>query len=134
MAVPKGVALAGTPKGGSEVATNRGILGPAGYQDCVQSIRALGRIVEYKAQGITWEADPRHAEIIRKVYNVTARAATTPGVKNRADDIEGEVTRPKGNSEKYRASTMRAQHLSVGRPDIQVERQELARQIEEPTT
>ena len=28
------------------VFTNRGILGPPGYHDCVQSIRVLGRIVE----------------------------------------------------------------------------------------
>ena len=29
------------------VVTNRGILGPSGYHDCVQSIRVSGRIVEW---------------------------------------------------------------------------------------
>ena len=52
------------------VVTNRGILGPSGYHDCVQSIRVLGRLVEWTAEGITWEADPRHAgthqEIVRR--------------------------------------------------------------------
>ena len=50
------------------VVTNRGILGPSGYYDCVQSIRVLGRIVEWTDDGITWEADPRHAELIRKAF------------------------------------------------------------------
>ena len=36
------------------VVTNRGILGPPGYHDCVQSIRVLGRMVERTADGITW--------------------------------------------------------------------------------
>ena len=40
------------------VATNRGILGPSGYHDCVQSIRVLGRFVEWTDEGISWEADP----------------------------------------------------------------------------
>ena len=34
--------------------------------DCAQSIRVLGSIVEWTADCITWEADPRHAELIRK--------------------------------------------------------------------
>ena len=37
-----------------------------GYHDCVQSIPVLGRIVEWTADGITWEADLRHAELMRK--------------------------------------------------------------------
>ena len=46
------------------VVTNRGILGPSGYHDCVQGIRVLGRLVEWTTEGITW--DPRPAEPIRK--------------------------------------------------------------------
>ena len=73
------------------VVTNRGILGPPGYHDCVQSIRVLGRIVEWTADGITWEADPRHEELIRKSFGVTGRSVTTPGVREKLTDIEGEV-------------------------------------------
>ena len=72
------------------VVTNRGILGPPGYHDCVQSIRVLGRIVEWTADGITWEADPRHAELIRKSFGVTRRSVTTPEVRDKLTDIEGE--------------------------------------------
>ena len=73
------------------VVTNRGILGPSGYHDCEQSIRVLGRLVDWTAEGITWgEADPRHAELIRKSFGVTGRSVTTPGVRDKLDDIEGE--------------------------------------------
>ena len=86
------------------VVTNRGILGPAGYHDCVQSIRVLGRIVEWTAGGITWEAHPRHAELIRKSFGVTGRSVTTPGVRDRLTDIEGEVPIDKAASDRYCAN------------------------------
>ena len=41
------------------------------------SIRVLGRIVEWTADDITWEADPRHAELIRKSFGVTGRELET---------------------------------------------------------
>ena len=50
----------------ARVLVKRGILGPSGYHDCVQCIRVLGRLVEWTAEGITWEADPLHAELIRQ--------------------------------------------------------------------
>ena len=51
--------------------TNRGILSPSGYHDCLQSNRVLGRIVEWTDMGISWEPNPRHAELIRKSFGVT---------------------------------------------------------------
>ena len=52
------------------VVTKRGILGPAGHHGCVQSIRVLGRLVEWTAEGITWEADTppcrTHQEFVRR--------------------------------------------------------------------
>ena len=48
----------------------------------------LGRIVVWTADGTTW-ADPRLAEIISKACGGAARSVTTPGVKDKADDIEG---------------------------------------------
>ena len=51
----------------------------------------LGRIVEWTDEGISWEADPRHAELIRKSFGVAGRSISTLGVKDRLDDIEGET-------------------------------------------
>ena len=53
------------------------------------------------ADGITWEADPRHAELM----------------------IDKEA------SDRYRANTTRAQYLSSDTPDIQVECQDLPRRM-----
>ena len=90
------------------VVTNQGILGPPGYHDCVQSIRMLGRIVEWTADGITGEAGPRHADLIRKSFGVTGRSVATPGVRDKLTDIEGAVPIDKEASDWYRANTMRA--------------------------
>ena len=40
-------------------------------------------------EGISWEADPRHAELIKKSFGVTGLSVSTPGVKDRLDDTEG---------------------------------------------
>ena len=82
---------------------------------CVQSIRRLGRIVDWTADGITWEADPRHAELIRKLFGVTGRSVTTPGVRYKLDDTEWEVPIDEEAADRYRANTMRAQYLSSDR-------------------
>ena len=59
------------------VVTNRGIIGPSGYHDCVKSIRVLGRIVEWTVECISWEADPRLADLVRKSFGVTGRSVST---------------------------------------------------------
>ena len=100
---------------------------------CVQSIRVLGRIVEWTANGITWRADPRHAELIRKSFGVTSRSVTTPGVSDKLTDIEGEVPIDKEAPDRYRANTMRAQYLSSDRPDIQIECRDRARKMQQPS-
>ena len=115
------------------VVTNRGIFGPLGNHDCVQSIRVLCRIVERTADGITWEADPRHAELIRKSFGVTGRSVTTPGVRDKLTDIEGEVPIDKEASDRCRANTMRAQYLSTDRHDVQIECCDLARKMQQPS-
>ena len=106
------------------VVTNRGILGPPGYHDCVQSIRVLGRIVDWTADGITWEADPRYAELIRKSFGVTGRSVTTPGGRDKLTDMEVAVPIDKEASDRYRASS--------DTPDIQIECRDLARKMQQP--
>ena len=89
----------------------------------MQRIRVLGRIVEWTDEGISLEADPRHAELI----GVTGRSVSTPGAKDKLDDIEGETPLGKEAADRHRANTMRAQYFSSDRPEIQVECRDLAR-------
>ena len=91
------------------------------------------RLVDWTAEGITWEADPRHAELIRKSFGVTGRSVATPGVRDMLDDIEGEAPIDKESADCYRANTMRAQYLSSDRLEIQVECRDLARKLQEPS-
>ena len=108
------------------VVTNRRILGPSGYHECVQSIRVLGKIVEWTDDGITWEGDPQHSELIRKSFGVTSRSLATPGVRDKLDDSEREVPIGKEAADRHRARTTRAQKISSDRLEIQVECQDLA--------
>ena len=85
------------------------------------------------AHGITWEADPRHAELIRKSFGVTGRSVATPGIRDKADDIEGEVPIGKEAAGRYRTKTMRAQYLSSDRPETKVECRDLARKMQQPS-
>ena len=90
----------------------------------------LGRIEERTSDGITWEGDPRHAELNRKSFGVSV---ATPGVRGKSVDIEGEVPIGKEAADRYRANTMCAQYLSSNRPDIQVECRDLARKMQQPS-
>ena len=98
-----------------------------------KNIRVLGRIVDWTADGITWEADIGHAEIIRKSFGVTGRSVMTPGVRDKLTDNEGQVPIDKEASDRYRANTMRAQYLPSDRLDIQIECRDLARQMQQPS-
>ena len=69
-------------------------------------------------ESISWKAGPRHAELIRESFNVTGQSVSTPGVRDRPNDIEGEVPISKEAADRYRANTMRAQYLSSDRPEI----------------
>ena len=59
-----------------------------------------------KNRGVAWEADPRHAELIRKSNGVTDRSDATPGIRDKADDIEGEDPISMEAADRYRANTM----------------------------
>ena len=108
---------------------------PLGLQGTTIVCKAseLGRIVEWTADGITWEADPRHAELTKKSFGVTGRSIATPGVRDKTDDIEGEVPISKEAADRYRAKTMRTQYLSHDRPGMEVEYRDLARKMQQPS-
>ena len=63
----------------------------------VQSVKVLNRQISWKDDGIHWEADPRHVEILaRHLGLVGASTVKTPGDKNDIDktfryrDVDGE--------------------------------------------
>ena len=61
------------------------VLGPNEKRGEQLEIRFLNRIVQWRPEGITWEADPRHAElIIQQLELQDCAAVMTPGVKHEA--------------------------------------------------
>lgn len=58
------------------------ILGPDAESGEVREVRFLNRVLTWNDQGISWEADPRHAEMVVKQLGLDgARVAATPGTK-----------------------------------------------------
>ena len=122
--------------------TERGMLGPPSLEGTTQSIRRLNRLIEWTADGITWEPDPRHAELIVKSLNITTGTAVTPLAKSgsrRKDEDDpfiedGEEQLLEGEDvTTYRSTTMRMSYLSQDRTDLQRVVRELAKGMKKPT-
>ena len=45
----------------------RGILGPPGTPNTIQDIRVLNRVISWKDEGIWWEPDSRHADLVVEI-------------------------------------------------------------------
>ena len=98
------------------------ILGPDGGDET--SVRVLNRIMIWqKGQGedmITYEPDPRHAEIIMKEMGVeSSKPLTSPAVRSEVEDDEGEDQLAEEQSTAIRSIVARAGHLTLDGPDIQ---------------
>ena len=65
---------------GKEFSIKTEIFGPDARE--VKELRVLNRAIKWESTGITWEADPRHAEMIVEQLEMTgAKPVITPGLK-----------------------------------------------------
>ena len=104
------------------------ILGPDPRKH-VQSIKILNRIITWGKDGISWEPDPRHAELIVESLG-TQKNAATAGI----DDIEEDDTPLSAEAtSSYRSLAARANYLAIDRPDILFATKELCRSMSRPT-
>ncbi len=112
--------------------TVRGRLGP-GEED-MKAIRILNRIVEWTEEGLRYEADQRHAEIIVKELELEGVKVRTEVPGERIPVEEGdEVELSPSMTKRYQALTARANYLAQDRSDIQYSVKELARTMSRPT-
>ena len=89
-------------------------LGP-GYDN---EATVLNRCVAYNSSGLTWEADPRHAELAVADFGLqAARPQTSPGVAKPNATLDLEELEPDGQKA-YCSVSARLSHLSSDRPDI----------------
>ena len=113
--------------------TVRGILGPPSVPNCLRSITILRRIVTWDENGISWEADQRHSDILLQELGVTGMNIKTPAARDRQPASDDEDPLPAEQIFKYRSLAMRASYLSQDRPDLQYACRELAKGMSKPT-
>ena len=112
----------------------RGILGPPRVEGTVQEMRHLNIINCWTKDGVSWEPDPRHADIVVRTLGATQKV-TTPLVKERLEDTEqGDDELSDTDATKlYQSVTMRVGYLAQDRPDLQRTVRELAKGMCKPT-
>lgn len=107
-----------------------GVLG--GDSGDVIHAMVLNRLTHFDVdnQETTYEADPKHVQILVKELGLTdAKTVTCPGV-NKKDET---AALDPAMSSRYRSLVMRANHLALDRPDISFSAKELARRMGTPT-
>ena len=69
-------------------------------QDDLKEMRVLNRIVRITEDGLRYEADPRHVELLAKSLNLQdCKSVVTPGVKLPFDDDAPTDDDTSGNNE-----------------------------------
>jgi hypothetical protein len=101
-----------------------------------QEIRILNRILRWTQDGIVYEADPRHAEILTKEVGADGRAVRTPGVKGKAvgDEPGQEELLDEAATKWFRSGAARANYLAMDRPDLSFATKELCRRMSAPVS
>ena len=111
-----------------------------GDEHDMQELRVLNRVFRWENWGISYQADPRHLEILerdvlgnKQVLDITGAvgASATPGVKVKEEDEEEDLTTEMAHS--FRSWSARCLYLSLDRPDVAFAAKELCRRMSAPT-
>ena len=109
----------------------RSILGPPVAQSCDQSATMLNCIITWHMWGISWEADPRHAEIVYTSLGVSGHKVSAPVVREKIGDDQGACPLGPEDAAIYRSMAMRIAYLAMDRPDLQQCVRDLARALKD---
>jgi hypothetical protein len=103
----------------------------------LQELRVLNRVLRWESDGIYYEADPRHQEILVAQLADSLKSVSTPGAKGKTEKEEEEEATEEELTEQevsaYRSGAARANYLSLDRPDIAFATKELCRRMSCPT-
>ena len=111
----------------------RGILGPDNHD--THEITLLNKVVSWNSEGIQYEADQRHVEILLKAFkHDSVKGVSTPGVNPSEKDAQEDDDEPLSPDEAslYRACAARCNFLAIDRPDIQYAAKEVSRSMSSP--
>lgn len=101
-----------------------------------KEVRVLNRVITWEDEGISYEADPRHVEIMIEELGLQSCVAVgTPGTsaegRTKQDD---DAALTEADETRYRALVARANYLAPDRADIVFAVKELAQSMAKPTT
>ena len=104
----------------------------------LREARVLGRVIQWTKEGLRYEADPRHVELlVRDLGLEGATPISSPGLKLSAHATEGteegEEDLDPEDHRLFRACAARANYLSLDRPDITFAAKECCRHMMKPT-
>ena len=110
----------------------RGRIGPSSTDS--KAIRILNRVVHWTEEGIEYEADQRHADIIVRELSLGAgtKPVTTLGIKRDITALD-EADLDSSDATRYRALVARGNYLSQNRSDICLGVTDLCRNMSSPS-
>ena len=115
--------------------SDRGILGPEPHH--VREIRLLNRILAWYDDGIRYEADQRHAEILIDALKLSdSKGVETPGrlTKDEEGDEAESESLVGAEVTAFRGCAARCNFLGLDRPDVQFAAKEISRNMAAPNS
>jgi hypothetical protein len=98
----------------------------------VSELRILNRVVRWTSEGLTYEADPRHADILQVGIAGAARSLSSPGTLSKDLSDDDDEALPDAEAALYRSFAARANYLALDRPDLAFAAKELCRRMRAP--
>ena len=104
-----------------------------GGKDDEQEMRVSNRIITWTPQGIAYEPDQRHVEIIlNELALENAKPVNTPWCTETQAREEDNTSLEGSEATKFRSIIARANYLAMDRPDIQFTVKEISRNMAKP--
>jgi hypothetical protein len=108
----------------------RGRLGPTDQDD--KEIRILNRIITWTEEGILYEADQRHAEIIIREMNLKSDSKTAVTPFEKTLGVEDDPLVESAEATQYRGIVARGNYLAQDRTDLGYAVKELSKEMSSP--
>ena len=105
------------------------VLGPGGAKEG----KVLNRVVAWSKAGWSYEADPRHAELIQEQLGIkTGGGITTAGAAEDGHKDEDDLPLEGRDITLFRGLAARTNYLAMDRPDLQFAAKEICREMSKP--
>jgi len=113
------------------------ILGPNADKGELQEVRVLNRVITWTPDGLTYEADQRHSELIIQELGLEgAKAVTTPGNREEVERARAENEQQgllgKKEAAVFRGLSARLNYLAQDRADLMYPSKEISRKMANP--